>query len=272
MKPLILGSLFLLLTPSLRADDSSDEATAKVESRIAAIKAELTAFEDHPWAGEYYAGDGLGMNLRLWIAPKTGVAYQWHGCLGLYEQNLGTVVASANQLTLAWDRKLDDPYVTDTKWLAIPWRTRVFLVPTISVHQFCIAARDKTLLPMMALQSQGPTDRILTERPQLPPGFEKYLDLAPIQMRLLTAGKPIREKLSKTMDAQTQEVTVDAGADNHVLVGMRFEAMDPKRPKSIWTITDVSPNSSKGVLEFQRKSGYPLITPNKRWRFRPSPW
>jgi hypothetical protein len=45
---------------------SEAAASAKKEQ----IGQELKTLKDHPWAGSYFYGDGLGVNVHLSLAPK----------------------------------------------------------------------------------------------------------------------------------------------------------------------------------------------------------
>src|SRR5262245_36189497 len=70
-----------------------DRQLKLVWGRVREISAELKELPSHPWAGAYYQGDGLGVNLDLDLAPKAGAAFLWRGCLGMYGQNLGPITA-----------------------------------------------------------------------------------------------------------------------------------------------------------------------------------
>src|SRR5262245_32032 len=74
-------------------DQAKQSATAErtANSMRDKIRAEVKSLGEHEWAGEYYAGDGLGVNTSLAIAPKSGYVFEWHGCLGLYDRNYGAV-------------------------------------------------------------------------------------------------------------------------------------------------------------------------------------
>ena len=41
-------------------------------------------------AGDYYFGDGLGVNCSLTVTAKGKFTFQWNGCLGTYDKNEGT--------------------------------------------------------------------------------------------------------------------------------------------------------------------------------------
>src|SRR5262245_11234809 len=66
------------------------------------IRAEVEKLGAHPWAGEYYAGDGLGVNTVVLLAPKAGYVFEWHGCLGLYDRNYGPVAEKDGKLSLSF--------------------------------------------------------------------------------------------------------------------------------------------------------------------------
>jgi hypothetical protein len=67
--------------------DDGPRRSAQIERAAAklrdSIKAEIVALRDHRWAGEYYHGDGLGVNVSFIVASKAGYLFEWHGCLGL---------------------------------------------------------------------------------------------------------------------------------------------------------------------------------------------
>ena len=257
----------LLSTQVLFADDVGDSAATRVAETIGDAKVEIASLPDHPWAGEYYAGDGLGMNLRLWVAPRAGAAFQWHGCLGLYEQNFGTAKSDGPYLSIDWRIKGADPYVTDTRYIVTRIRKSIFLVPTHDVHRFCLGARGLSPMPAMVLSSQSARNRQTLQRPALPAEYQVYIDLDPIHASVLSVNEPEREKMTDKLDLITQTVILNAGKDKHLFVGMRFEAMKPKLPDRVVTITDVRATKSTAVSETRRQTGKYLQPVKKRWRF-----
>ena len=82
-------------------DALSERIGPTVEARRKEIEKELKALDRtklkaddwaKEWAGTYSTGDGLGMNVRIAVAPKSGITYTWHGCQGLYDANHGEIV------------------------------------------------------------------------------------------------------------------------------------------------------------------------------------
>jgi hypothetical protein len=116
-----------------------DAAAAEVRRRIDAIREEKARLGTRHWAGEYYSGDGLGVNQYLYLAPKAGFAFEWHGCLGLYDRNWGTVAQHGDTLVLEPafpnDRKGFRGVPDRFRW--IQWGDKTFLLPGDSVAALC---------------------------------------------------------------------------------------------------------------------------------------
>src|SRR5262249_4127462 len=74
-----------------RARGVPNWAIGATDKRRAEIKRELAHLQGAAWAGDYYYGDGLGYRFNLMLAPRSGYVYTWHGCLGLYDVDYGTV-------------------------------------------------------------------------------------------------------------------------------------------------------------------------------------
>src|ERR1700730_15103618 len=67
----------------------STQAENEARARKGKIQAEIKGLGEHPWAGEYYEGDGLGVGISLSLAPESGFVFEWHGCMGVYDRNYG---------------------------------------------------------------------------------------------------------------------------------------------------------------------------------------
>lgn len=66
----LLAMVFLLTADSKIVPQKSTEAVTEEERRRTLIQAEISELTNHPWAGEYYKGDGLSENCYLSISPK----------------------------------------------------------------------------------------------------------------------------------------------------------------------------------------------------------
>ena len=112
-------------------DNDTPENRAIVKAKFEEIRAEILTLEDHPWAGLYYQGDGLGTNLNLAVAPKAGFAFAGRGCVGLSGQNYGEITEKDGHLIFSFALK-NEEYMTSgipEKFLPVPWGERMYLIP-----------------------------------------------------------------------------------------------------------------------------------------------
>jgi len=80
MKAKLVLSVAVLLAHISLAADLDAKTTARAERTAKRMRkqivSELKKRPDHPWAGEHYAGDGLGVNTSLSIAPQSGFVFE----------------------------------------------------------------------------------------------------------------------------------------------------------------------------------------------------
>ena len=115
---------------------------APVQAREKRIDSELSKLGDQAkleggdwvkeWAGMYYTGDGLGMNVSIKIAPKAGVTYMWRGCGGLYDANYGDIaeiLADGLKVKLAMDESLGYEHFMSSRLYFVRWGDSRYLIP-----------------------------------------------------------------------------------------------------------------------------------------------
>lgn len=89
-------------------------------------------------AGDYYYGDGLGVNCNLRVRSSGRFSFVWTGCLGTYGQNEGTASLKDGYLLLS----SSGPNVehgfggTPTTFLPVRWGARMYLIPKSDVVEF----------------------------------------------------------------------------------------------------------------------------------------
>jgi len=126
---------------SFVTDEDIDEnryPRAAVKVKFDEIEKEIASLEDHPWAGLYYQGAGLGANLTLAIAPKSGFAFTWYGCLGLYDQNYGEITEEDGRLkfSFALENAENQTFGIPAEFLPVPWGERLYLIPPDEMIEF----------------------------------------------------------------------------------------------------------------------------------------
>ena len=126
-----------------------EKTSAPAEARATAIREGVrrdvqVLGPEHPWAGTYYFGDGLGANVSLALSPAAGFLFEWHGCLGLYDRNYGQVTVNGARLHLLpeLESSHDGFQGLVATLVAIPWGPRRYLVPADKIKDFCNAVNS----------------------------------------------------------------------------------------------------------------------------------
>jgi len=178
---LILASISsTLLHAEGRDPRRSRAASEEAKRRSEAIRAETAELPAEHWAGEYYAGDGLGVNLSLYLAPEAGFVFEWHGCLGLYDRNLGRVTWKGDHLTLepVFENNQEGLSGTPLDFRWVRWGARSYLLPNGDVASFC-----------NGLNSGGEPGARLRKRDQDQPVAS--IDLLPADIRACVRLEPV---------------------------------------------------------------------------------
>jgi hypothetical protein len=84
-------------------------------------------------AGEYFMGDGLGVNLTLVIAPDGEFSFKWQGCMGTYDIATGRASVHDGELWLEPNTERKD---LETRFRPVRWGDRLYLVSSNRLHAF----------------------------------------------------------------------------------------------------------------------------------------
>ncbi|MDB5335300.1 MAG: hypothetical protein JWN70_919 [Planctomycetaceae bacterium] len=280
---LVISASVLLLTqlscnsgtptsaPSAAPNTTDRDAESNlVAERLSKGGAELASLTGHGWAGRYYEGDGLGVNISIQLAPTNGAVVTWHGCLGLYDQNYGPLQEANGQIRVAWKLHHEDRLFKTDEYLAVRWGQRHYLIPTEEILEFCAAVRSdmepRTKLHGMFPLRDGDEALPAVGSPQLPPTFEKYLLMGPIDAKLKALGElSVRtSEQDKTRDEVTQRVTLNVGAAEGVLQKMRVQVTKPRLGARV-VVTQVSDHESEAVVTCWRDKGEQGALPSTEW-------
>jgi hypothetical protein len=233
---------------------TSDEAGKKAEVLREAIRAEIESLDAHPWAGEYYEGDGLGVNVYLSIAPQAGYVFEWHGCLGLYDRNFGAVGVKEGKLHLTFtfpnERKGFQGIAEEL--IPIAWGDRSYLIPAGDVVGFCNEVNDgsepRNGLHGYYLLRKGDGAKNVTGLPAVPKEFEPYLLKRPIETEIVGVEK-VRSASEKGEVVRADvNVTVRHGKKTGLLPGMKLYVTDPEDLVESIIIKKVEQEKSEGVM------------------------
>ncbi len=239
----------------------SDAVVAKGNEVLKRVSSETKAnshkADAWPWSGQYYAGDGLGFNLRLAIAPKAGVVYWSHGCFGLYALNYGTFREKDGRIHLSFEEKgIEDPDGLHPVLIPVRWGDRRYLIPENEMIDFCnhINSGSQAILRTARFCRHVDDAKKRTSGiPKVPQKYRPYLLKEPIDAEVVWIGKTVILKQNDRWPPgkyRVTEVRLNRGKGNGLLPGM--ELYHPEFPDM--RVIDVSASScraeaSKRLLE-----------------------
>lgn len=262
----LLGFAFVSLPTQFAAVKDwkkfSMKSKAAVEAKRELIGQELSSLKTHPWDGQYYYGDGLGVNVDLSMAPKSGFVFTWNGCLGLYDQNYGDVAESGGKLRLVFrlSNEREGFQGISPEFFPVMWGDRHYLIPSDRVVRFANAInagfepRDGELGEFLLKRSD--VSKPANGSPNLPPEYSEYLLRHPIDAQVSS----IKESHGKNSGRVTT-VLLNVGASQGVKKGMEFYLYAPSGVFESATVTDVNSTSSEAEV-FQccdDKAGAPTV-------------
>ena len=235
-----LSSLVMFLTVA-QADDQADkarqakftpEAEAECGRRATAIDAELKPLEQHPWAGSYYFGDGLGVNARLKLAPKSGFTFIWRGCLGVYDRNYGVVLLKKDgglKLLPHFENSQAGFRGFATDLIPVLWGERHYLIPTDEMVAFCNDVNSESEprrgMHGMYFLRDGDHEKPIAGKPSVPKKYQAYMLDKPIFATITAVGDTKEVPGCGGIKFRTTKVTLDVGRAEKVQPGMTFEVI-----------------------------------------------
>jgi hypothetical protein len=220
----------------------SKSAAESAYARRQEIRKEIASLKDHPWAGEYFKGDGLGMNILLSIAPKAGYVYEWYGCEGLYVRDYGTVDWKDGEIrpTHVYKNTVSDGFdcIADAL-IPVDWGDRKYLISPDELIDFCNdvnAGREPRRSEYgerhgrygMSFLRLGDGEKKVVGQPMVPKDYRPYLLDEPITASIIAVGEPVKNS-DRNVEKWTTAVTINAGKKQGMLPGMQLYLIDPNR-------------------------------------------
>jgi hypothetical protein len=228
-------------------------SAAASEAQTKKIRRELQKLKENDWAGEYYFGDGLGVNVSLALAPKSGFVFSWHGCLGLYDLNYGDVAFTNGtvKLLFKYPNKREGFEGIAPELLPVRWGKRHYLIDVGHIVDFTNAINAGTEpSPIFAGRSgrfllrRGDEDKAVGGEPDLPNEFLSYILAEPIKARV-TLVQEMRVERSRRITY----VRIDVGSLDGVKQGMELYVHSPSSVFESAIVTSVGEHSAKAVIE-----------------------
>jgi hypothetical protein len=247
------------------SDKHSAQAETTAKTLRLQIREEIKTLGNHVWAGEYYFGDGLGVNVSLIIAPKSGYLFEWHGCMGLYDRNYGAVTCIKGRLRLSFTfpNKRQGFEGIAEELVPIAWGDRKYLVPADGIVGFCNAVNDGSESRKgphgFYLLRRGDEEKEVKGFPPVPEKFRPYLLASPIDAEIVGVGKFTTRPSVCDWKFRDTPVTLNRGKKQGLLVGMTLHVAEPDNVVESVTITKVDDERSEAVMTQMEEEKGPRI-------------
>lgn len=169
--------------------------------------------------GDYFFGDGTGVNCYLQLTSKNKFNFKWEGCLGTYDKNNGDFTVSNGILTLIPRRpNIQKGFQgTPTIFFVVSWDDRLYLIATNKIIDFCCNVNDQSE-PRKARYGryylrEKDWEKSVKGGPRVPSEWTKFL-----------LASPVRGTITQVVGKQ--EAWIDAGSENGLIEGMVLTAQD----------------------------------------------
>lgn len=229
----LLGDTSFGYAGSPRAEDSQGIAAQRafkqaIDAQRAAIAEENSMAAKVVWAGDYYFGDGLGENVSLSLAPRSGVTATWQGCLGTYAANKGSVIPQADGSLLFQFEQPNDQrgFGFADHVVPVAWGERVYLIPEKELPAFASAVnlgdepREDT--PGLFLMRMGDEHRKVHGKPALPPAQQSLIREVPLEVGVVSANR-LHDNHADQFECRYR-LELDHGANDGLAAGMNLLA------------------------------------------------
>jgi hypothetical protein len=257
-------------TPS---DDAFGKPPPAVGKRREAIAAELQQLRAHPWAAEYYRGDGLGANITMSLAPQSGVAAVWTGCMGLYGSNEGRIQEQPDgRLVFRFNQANEDGFGGfPDEVVPVRWGTRRYLVPGSRMLDFVNAINHgdepRGRVHGQFLLARGDEAKPATGVPALPTRFLQAIRHKALDVGVLKV-EPIPDKHGHGFCEKRYRVTVDHGDADGLVPGVALRVKRPARAYADLRIDAATASQATGEIFFYESDcARPESVPDRHWTF-----
>lgn len=240
MKRTQLVSVILILACSMLISGAvavepltQTEVDTDVDARFEIVLAEAQQATEHDWAGTYYQGDGLGMNVSMVLAPQEGVAARWNGCLGRYGSNHGGIVSESDG-GLRFQFKHPNPAGFGgfpDNVLPVRWADRHYLIPKSKLVEF-VNAINRGYEPRAQshgwfLLAQGDEHKPVAGLPALPPRYQQLIRTEALTMQV-TDVHPLADLQNEVYCSKQFHVELDRGSGDGLVTGVELAVSMPQ--------------------------------------------
>lgn len=242
---------------SPQADNSQDDAKQKafqhaVDAQRAVIEKENAETKPRvAWAGDYYFGDGLGANVSLSLAPRSGVAATWQACVGTAMTNKGAVIPQADgSLLLKYEQPNDEKSIGFADHVVpVPWGDRMYMISKKELPEFASAVNlgdePRKYAQGSFLMRKGDEQRKVYGMPVLPLAQRSMIREVPLEVGVVSA--------KRVHDSQVDQygcryrLELDHGANDGLGVGTDLRMTGVRHSDRV-TLEQVTPTRAVGAI------------------------
>ena len=241
---------------SFQGENSQDVAKQEafgdaVKAQRAAIAKENSMTPRVAWAGDYYFGDGLGRNVSMSLAPVSGVAVTWQGCLGTYAADKGRVIPQADgSLLLKYEQPNDQESLGLAEHvLPVAWGDRMYMLSEKELPAF-VSAVNLGDEPRKAAQGsffmrEGDERHRVYGMPVLPTAQQSLIREVPLEVGVVSANRLHDNRTDPFVCRYRLEL--DHGANDGLAVGMKLLAIGGGAGNRI-TLEQTTPTRAIGTV------------------------
>jgi len=200
--------------------------------------------------------------MSLTIAPKSGFAFTWHGCLGLYDQNHGNVIENDGQikLTFAFENKEEGFAGCPGELTPIHWGERIYLIPSKGLIAFCndINSRREPRTGIHGsffLRDNDWDKKVDGMKPELPEKYQPYLLEHPVDAKITEIVEIRQSPDNKNVMIAT--VRIDKGKKDGLLPGMKLHVTKPDSVYDEVILKNVDETQSEGIFWYNKEEASP---------------
>lgn len=258
-----------------RADKFTAEAEAAWSAHAAKIKDEIEANPQHPWAGWYYYGDGMGVNASLGLAPRSGFVFKWTGCIGVYDRNYGDVqLAHDGSIILSPNFENDRRGLQGVglELIPIPWEQRRYLVPVDEVARFCNAVNNgneprNERFGFFFLRN-GDHEKPVTGPPSLPEKYQALLLAAPIVAEIVSVELARIEEGVAGIRFHRTNATLKSTGPAKLAPGMSLQVAEPSDFQCMGKaeVQSVGDDTEEVLITQSVNDRFPPLPPAVGWK------
>jgi len=188
------------------------------------------------------------------IAPDAGFVFEWHGCLGLYNRNFGEITWSNNviELSCTYPNSRKGFQGIETNLVAVSWGPRSYLIPADDMTAFCNEVNQggepRSGARGFYLLRRGDETKKIEGFPNVPEEYRPRLLMKPTEAAIIVVGADEARPSADGANLRDTLVTLDAGAENGLRVGMVLFITNREAIATPVRITKVEANRAEGIV------------------------